>query len=73
VFCKLWDYLTKLGIRSVHLDRDNAGLLGMALTNIPILQCLDLAKNDLDSAGLAELAPALYRNTSIKVLGISEK
>ena len=38
--------LTKLGIRSVPLDRDNARLLGIALSKIPILQSLDLARSD---------------------------
>jgi Ran GTPase-activating protein (RanGAP) involved in mRNA processing and transport len=46
--------------------RDYAG----ALRNIPSLHTLVLESNDLGSAGLAALAPALYRNTSIKVLDL---
>jgi Ran GTPase-activating protein (RanGAP) involved in mRNA processing and transport len=85
--------LTKLGIRGVHLRRDEARLLGMSLHVIcseqlqqrldlamlgmaflhnPILQRLDLARNNVQSAGLVQLAPALYRNTCIKVLCVSE-
>jgi hypothetical protein len=43
----------------------------MALCNIPNLQSLLLADGALESAGLAELAPALYHNTSIKLLAIA--
>jgi Ran GTPase-activating protein (RanGAP) involved in mRNA processing and transport len=43
----------------------------MTLSNTPSLQSLDLAGNNLGSAGLAEFAPVLYRNTSIKVLDLS--
>jgi Ran GTPase-activating protein (RanGAP) involved in mRNA processing and transport len=43
----------------------------MALCNIPSLHSLALTANTLKSAGLAELAPALYHNTSIKVLDMS--
>jgi Ran GTPase-activating protein (RanGAP) involved in mRNA processing and transport len=64
--------LTKLYIRGVRLGRAELRLLGMALSNIPILQSLDLVKNGIESAGLAELAPALYHNTSIKVLSMPE-
>jgi Leucine-rich repeat (LRR) protein len=63
--------LTKLGLRHCTLGRDEARLVRLALCNMPSLQSLDLANNDLASAGLAELAPALYRNASIKVLDIS--
>jgi hypothetical protein len=62
---------TKLGLRYYHLGRDDARLLQLALRNIPSLQTLNLACNALRSDGLAELAPALYCNTSIKVLDIS--
>jgi Ran GTPase-activating protein (RanGAP) involved in mRNA processing and transport len=64
--------LTKLGLRGFRLGRDKARLLQMALCNIPSLQSLILTNFTLGSAGLAELAPALYHNTSIKVLDISE-
>jgi Ran GTPase-activating protein (RanGAP) involved in mRNA processing and transport len=63
--------LTKLRLRRCPLDRGNARLLQTALCNIRSLQSLDLSYNTLGSTGLAELAPALYHNTSIKVLDIS--
>jgi Ran GTPase-activating protein (RanGAP) involved in mRNA processing and transport len=53
------------------LSRHEARLLQIAFYNTPRLQSLDLARNSLGSAGLAELAPALYQNTSIKVLDMS--
>jgi Ran GTPase-activating protein (RanGAP) involved in mRNA processing and transport len=64
--------LTKLGLRRCPLGRGEARLLQMALCNIPSLQTLDLASSRLESAGLAELAPALYHNTSIEVLDMSD-
>jgi hypothetical protein len=64
--------LTKLGLRCCPLDRDEARLIRLALCNIPSLQSLVLTDGTLGSVGLAELAPALYRNTFIKVLDISE-
>jgi hypothetical protein len=36
--------------------------------NARLQQTLPLTYSNLDSAGLVELAPALYRNTSLKVL-----
>jgi Ran GTPase-activating protein (RanGAP) involved in mRNA processing and transport len=63
--------LTKLGLCSCPLGRDEARLLRLALCNMPSLQSLVLADGTLGSSGLAELAPALYQNTSIKVLDIS--
>jgi Ran GTPase-activating protein (RanGAP) involved in mRNA processing and transport len=63
--------LTKLGIRDVRLGRNEARLLQLALRNMPSLQCLDLASSAPGSDGLAQLAPALYCNTSIKVLDLS--
>jgi hypothetical protein len=62
--------LTKLSLRR-PLGRDEARLLRLALCNLPSLQSLDLASSYLKSAGLAELAPAFYRNTSIDLLDIS--
>jgi hypothetical protein len=55
------------------------GLLEMALCNIPSLQSpaicknsrLDLSWKGLERTDLAELAPALYHNTFIRVLDIS--
>jgi Ran GTPase-activating protein (RanGAP) involved in mRNA processing and transport len=63
--------LTKLGLRRCPLCRDEAILLGIVLRNTPSLQSLTLENNDLGSTELAELAPALHHNTSIKVLDIS--
>jgi Ran GTPase-activating protein (RanGAP) involved in mRNA processing and transport len=60
--------LTKLGLRNCALGRDDR----VTLCYIPRLQSLDLAHNRLGSAELAELAPALYHNTSIKVLDMSD-
>jgi hypothetical protein len=62
--------LTKLGL-SCPLGRDEARLLRLALCSMPSLQSLDLACSGLNSVGLAELAPAFYRNTSMKLLDIS--
>jgi Ran GTPase-activating protein 1 len=64
--------LTKLGLHNCPLNRNKASLLRMALCNIPNLQSLVLTDRTLRSAGLAELAPALYHNTSIKVLDLSQ-
>jgi Ran GTPase-activating protein (RanGAP) involved in mRNA processing and transport len=64
--------LTKLELHGFRLDRDEAVLLRMALCKYPSLQSLELSGH-LGSTGLAELAPALYRNTmSMKVLVISD-
>jgi Ran GTPase-activating protein (RanGAP) involved in mRNA processing and transport len=63
--------LTKLGLFGFHLDLDDARELGVVLGNTPNLQTLVLTETTLGSAGLAELASALYHNTSIKVLDIS--
>ncbi len=64
--------LTKLALRQVRLGRDEARLLRVAFCNIPSLQSLVLAHGTLGSAELAELAPALYHNTSTKVLQMSK-
>jgi Leucine-rich repeat (LRR) protein len=60
-----------LALHGVHLGRDEARLLRMALCNTPSLQSLVLEDNTLGSVGLAELAPALYNNTSIKELDLT--
>jgi hypothetical protein len=69
-----------VALRSCHLGRDEARLLQlalcrdeaillrMALCNSPSLQSLVLKYSAL---GLAELAPALYHNTSIEVLDLT--
>jgi hypothetical protein len=64
--------LTKLGLCSVRLGRDEAREIGMVLCNTSSLQSLNLACCTLGSTGLEELAPVLYRNTSIKVLDMSD-
>jgi hypothetical protein len=64
--------LTKLILERLHrIGLDDVRLLQTALRNTPTLQILVLTEGTLVSAGLAELAPALYRNTSIKVLDVS--
>jgi Ran GTPase-activating protein (RanGAP) involved in mRNA processing and transport len=63
--------LTKLRLRYCALGRDEMGHLRTVLRNTPSLQSLDLARNDLGSAGLREIAPALHHNTSIKQLYFS--
>jgi Ran GTPase-activating protein (RanGAP) involved in mRNA processing and transport len=63
--------LTELALRAVHLGRDEASQLGMVLYSTPSLQTLVLTRTYLGSAGLADLAPGLYGNTSIKVLDMS--
>jgi hypothetical protein len=55
--------------RSLEYDEET---LRIEFCNNPNLQSLDLASNNLESAGLTELTPALYRNTSIKVLDLSD-
>jgi Ran GTPase-activating protein (RanGAP) involved in mRNA processing and transport len=63
--------LTKLQLDDCSLGHDEARLLRVALCNIPSLHSLVLSCRTLGSAGLAELAPVLYHNTSIKLLDIS--
>jgi hypothetical protein len=64
--------LTKLELRSSSLSRGEARELGMALCNIRSLQLFVLTYGTQERGQLAELAPALYHNTSIKVLDISD-
>jgi Ran GTPase-activating protein (RanGAP) involved in mRNA processing and transport len=64
--------LTKLELHRCPLGRDDVRLLRLALCNIPSLQSLLLTDRTLGSAELVELAPALYHNTSIKVLNMSD-
>jgi hypothetical protein len=65
--------LAKLILRHVGLGDDQTRELGMVLCKTPSLQSLVISHATLGSAGrgLSELAPALYRNTSIKVLDMS--
>jgi hypothetical protein len=62
---------TNLGLRNCPLGCDEAMLLQMALCSMLSLQALALTFSTLGSAELAELAPALCHNTSIKVLDLS--
>jgi Ran GTPase-activating protein (RanGAP) involved in mRNA processing and transport len=65
--------LTKLRLHYCPLSSSFEETLWLALCNIPSLQTLVLTDVTLRSAaGLTELAPALYHNTSIKVLDISK-
>jgi hypothetical protein len=64
--------LAELGLHGCPLGDDEARLLRVALCNIPNLKSLLVTGGTLGSAGLAELAPALYHNTSIKVLDMSD-
>jgi Ran GTPase-activating protein (RanGAP) involved in mRNA processing and transport len=64
--------LTKLVLNGVPLDRNEARQLGSSLHNTPSLQTLILTDSTLGSAGFAQLARALYCNTYIKVLDISD-
>jgi hypothetical protein len=61
----------ELGLRRCPFGRNEARLLHTALCNTPSLQTLAIRHGTLGSAELAELAPALYHNTSIKVLDMS--
>jgi hypothetical protein len=63
--------ITKLALYGCPLGRDEARLLRVALCNAPSLQSLVLIDETLGSAALTELAPVLFRDTSIKVLDIS--
>jgi hypothetical protein len=63
--------ITKLELYGCPLGRDEARLLRVALCNAPSLQSLVLIDETLGSATLTELAPVLFRDTSIKVLDIS--
>jgi Ran GTPase-activating protein (RanGAP) involved in mRNA processing and transport len=63
--------MTKLELRYCPLGCDMARLLQLTLCKLPNLHSLILTNNKLGSAGLAELAPALSRNASIKVLDMS--
>jgi Leucine-rich repeat (LRR) protein len=56
---------------SVHLSRENVQQVKSMLRENTALQYLDLTSSALRSAGLAEIAPALYHNTSIKTLDLS--
>jgi Ran GTPase-activating protein (RanGAP) involved in mRNA processing and transport len=66
--------LTNLRLHNCPLSSDDARLLQMAMCNMPSLQSLTLVGKSpsLGSLELAELAPALYHNTSIQMLDISD-
>jgi Ran GTPase-activating protein (RanGAP) involved in mRNA processing and transport len=63
--------LTKLGLRCYKLDPDEARLLRLVLSSTQSLHSLVLINGTLGCFELAELAPALYHNTSIKELDMS--
>jgi hypothetical protein len=60
-----------MAIIGVRLHPDNIQQLKAMLRRNAVLQYLNLSQNALGSAGLAEIAPALYRNTSIQGVDIS--
>jgi Ran GTPase-activating protein (RanGAP) involved in mRNA processing and transport len=61
-----------MAIFSVSLSRDNTQQLRAMLRRNTVLQNLDLTGDALGSAGLAEIAPALYRNTSIQSFSVAK-
>jgi Ran GTPase-activating protein (RanGAP) involved in mRNA processing and transport len=63
--------LTKLTLHRFDLGWFDARLLRMTLCKMSSLHTLVLKRNELGSARLASLAPALYHNTSIQVLDLS--
>jgi hypothetical protein len=65
--------LTKLDLHCVTLGRKEARLLGTVLCNTPSLHTLVFIRSMLENGGLLEeLAPALYHNTSIKEVDMSD-
>jgi hypothetical protein len=63
--------VTNLVICGGFLSRENIQLLKSMLRQNTALESLNLSSSNLGSAGLAEIAPVLYSNTSIKVLVIT--
>jgi hypothetical protein len=63
--------VTKLAIVNSVLSHETVQLLKSMLRRNAALQSLVLGSNALGSAGLAEIAPVLYRKTSIKHLDLS--
>jgi hypothetical protein len=63
--------VTNLAIRNSVLSRKDVQQLTAVLRQNRALQYLDLTSSALGSAGLAEIAPALYRIISIKTLDLS--
>jgi hypothetical protein len=66
--------VANLAIRDSVLSRENVQQLKAVLRQNLVIQSLDLTSGDsspLGSAGLAEITPLLYRNTSIKTLNLS--
>jgi Ran GTPase-activating protein (RanGAP) involved in mRNA processing and transport len=60
--------VTNLTIRNRKLCRENIQQLNTVLRRNTALHSLDLTSSAFGSAGLAEIAPALYRKTLIKTL-----
>jgi Ran GTPase-activating protein (RanGAP) involved in mRNA processing and transport len=63
--------VTNLFIRYSELSRENNQQLKSMLRQNTALESLDLAADFIGSAGLAEIAPVLYHNTSIKALDLT--
>jgi Ran GTPase-activating protein (RanGAP) involved in mRNA processing and transport len=66
--------VTNLAIRDSVLSREIVQQVKVVLRQNTVLQSLDLTSRDssaLGSTGLAEIAPVLYRNRSIKTLDLS--
>jgi Ran GTPase-activating protein (RanGAP) involved in mRNA processing and transport len=63
--------VTNLVLRCRMLSRDNIRQLKSVLRRNTALESLHLESSGLVSAGLAEIAPVLYSNVSIRVLDLS--
>jgi Ran GTPase-activating protein (RanGAP) involved in mRNA processing and transport len=64
--------VTNLEICYIVLSREEVQQLKAVLRQNTVLESLDLEASDLGSAGLAEIAPVLYCNTSIKALDLTD-
>jgi hypothetical protein len=58
-------------VSNVPLSRNNVQQHKAMLRQNTVLQDLNLSQSELGCTGLAEIAPVLYRNTSIKYLDLS--
>jgi hypothetical protein len=63
--------VTNLVLRHSELSCENIQQLKSMLRQNTVLESLDLAADFIGSAGLAEIAPVLYRNKLIKVLDLT--
>jgi Ran GTPase-activating protein (RanGAP) involved in mRNA processing and transport len=64
--------VTDLTIAGYSLGLDHASQLKSILCNNTVLECLNVSGTGLRSAGLAEIAAGLYRNTTLKHLHLSD-